>query len=237
MWQIRMHLRRSSVSETSQIWTAFLGWSHLYIGDNASPFYTPEQWCEREWVWAEGWRRAELSLDFSFSPVCFGCLTLNLYSLHNDSFRWALSEKLNEKNTSPAMDGKHTGLVKDITAPVLAKLSHMRPSDLPFSLWVQCGNASAQAGSCSDIYKTVFSVRQAWGYGHLTPSMKWRSSAGMLCGGGQAGRRRSLGGKFFGLQSLRLRLSCLTMDSTASREALSSPKPWAKANLLSKSPI
>lgn len=54
------------------------------------------------------------------------------------------------------MDGKHTGLVKDITAPVQTKLSHKRSSDLPFSLWVRCGDASAQAGCCGDIYKTGF---------------------------------------------------------------------------------
>lgn len=54
------------------------------------------------------------------------------------------------------MDRKHTGLVKDITAPVPAKLSHKLSSDLLFSLWVPCGDASAQAGRCGDIYKTGF---------------------------------------------------------------------------------
>lgn len=54
------------------------------------------------------------------------------------------------------MDGKHTGLVKDITAPVPAKLSHKQSSDLLFSLWVQCGDTFVQAGHCGDIYKTDF---------------------------------------------------------------------------------
>lgn len=70
------------------------------------------------------------------------------------------------------MDGKHTGLVKDITAPVPAKLSHKRSSDLPLVCGFNVETHLHRQGVVATFTRQDFSVRQARGYGHLTPSMK-----------------------------------------------------------------